>query len=225
MFQKKKESKDKALYAAVRELSELQRISWNAPLIKLPKKIQTGWTKTLVLRDDCRNRKDFAIYQTILDKVKIDVFCRKADFINSNGRPINTGIKIIRTNEWKDLNWPDSYKKYFEFGTFAVETYGRTQYIEGYRYWQRFYFVDKIVPYFITHTQAKLPEVETRIAELKSYIEKHGGWDRYYRYKNGSSGKKGDWDYSQKRFDVVEEIFENQIKDCIIYGNDEERVG
>lgn len=221
MNRKKKEVKLKSLYAAVKELDDLRSITWNAPLIKLPKPIQTGWVKTLTLRDDCKNRKDSHIYSTILEKIKVDVFCRKKDFLDKKGRDINAGVRIIRTNEWKNLGWPEHYKKYFFFGIHEISSWGNsTQYAEGYKFWQRFYFVDKIVPNFITHTRAKLPEVETRIAELESFIVNNGGWEKYYRYKSGHY--QCEKDYTQPRFDMIEEIYENKIRDCLIYGDKDE---
>ncbi len=219
MNRKKKDVKNKALLSAVTEMDALNKITRDAPWIKLPKPIQTGWTKTLDLRDDCKNRSDAHIYREILEKVKVNAFCRKQDFLDRKGYPIKAGVRIIRTNEWEKLGWPEHYKKYFFFGVHEIGSsyFGQTYYAEGYKFWQRFYFVDKVVPHFITHTQAKLPEIETRISELDSFIRNNGGWDAYWHFKRGHVSK--DRSYTQPRFDMMEELVNEEIRDCIVYGH------
>lgn len=221
MNSKKKEAKNKKLYRSVMELDELRKITWNAPWIKLPKPIQIGWIKKFQLRDDCKNRQDSHIYRKIMEHVQVPVFCRKQHFIDKKGQVIKPGIKLIRTKEWNNLGWPDFYKKYFYFGLHEVGTqYGKTHYDEGYKFIQRFYFVDYVIPRFVTHEQAKLPEVETRIRELEKYIENNGGWEAYYHYKKGRTYK--DRDYNQPRFDMVEELKENEIREILKYNDHEQ---
>ena len=220
MNSKKQEAKNKKLYRAVMELDELRKITWNAPLIKLPKPIQFGWTKKLKLRDDCANRKDAHIYRQIMDEIQVPVFSRKQHFIDKKGQSLVPGLRLVRSNEWLKIGWPEHYKKYFYFGLHEVKTSWGTRYDEGYKFIQRFYFVDQIIPRFMTHERAILPEVETRIQELNRFIENNGGWNAYSHYKKGRTYR--DRDYNQPRFNMIEELKENEIREVLTYNTDNE---
>lgn len=214
----KKEEANKKLLAVVAEYCELNKVTRNAPWVKLDKPIQTGWTKHHRLREDCSVRSDAAIFKTILKEIDVPIFCRKQDFMDRKGIIMNAGLRVIRENTWDKLGWPESYKKYFLFGTYLVEWhyettgvptfYSQKKQIVGYKIKQEFYFEQAIKPYFVTHRQPILPEVESRQKELSSYIENHGGWTKYEHIKRGSAYQSRDWsDYNSEWLNKDDEIY------------------
>ena len=182
MLPKKQLQKQKKVYAAVTELCKLNKISWNAPLIPLAKLIQTGWVKGFTLRDDCSRRSDAQVYRTICKQIQAPVFCRKKNFIDKKGKEIKPGFRIIGKGEWDNLGWPEHYKKYFAYDIWSI---GRSHTKEGWGFWRGYYFIEEIKPYFITHQRTKIPEVETRIAELEGFINNNNGWKIFEHYKRG----------------------------------------
>ena len=187
MLQKKQLQKQKEVVAAVIELNKLQKLSWNAPLVPLEKPIQTGWLRTFKLRDDCSRRNDAAAYKTICKEIARSCFCRKQTFLDKKGDEVKPTLRIIGEGEWDKLGWPEYYKKYFAFGNWSIYKYGLKQTVKGWKFWREYYFVDDdITPYFITHQRVKMPDVETRIAELNRFIEQNNGWKTYGHYKKGS---------------------------------------
>ena len=214
----KKEEANKELLAVVREIDELRKIVYDAPWIKLDKPIQTGWTKLHVLRDDCKARADADIFKRILGVIDVPIFSRRKDFKDRHGIVMNAGLRVIRENYWDKLEWPESYKKYFLFGTYLVEWDMETRYVPtyfvnrkhvvGFRMKQEFYFEEIIKPYLVTHRRPILPEIESRQAELDAYIESHGGWSKYEYIKRGSSYQHRDWaDYNSKWLNEDDSIF------------------
>ena len=146
----KKEQDNKKIISTVKELNELNKILRDTPWVKLDKPIQTGWTKCHKLRDDCASRDDADTFKRILDTIDVSVFCRKQDFKDRKGVVMNAGLKVIRENHWVKLNWPESYKKYFLFGTYLVEYdsdsrgyahyYSTKKSVVGFKIKQEFYF-------------------------------------------------------------------------------------
>ena len=199
----KHEDSNKKLLSAVEESYNLSKISRETPWVKLDKPIQTGWLKYHKLRDDCASRYDAQIFNTILSEIDVPVFCRKTDFKDRHGVAMNAGLKVIRQNVWDNLNWPESYKKYFLFGTYLVDwdcDDGRVpcyiqnkKQVTGYKIKQAFYFEEVVKPYFVTHRKPILPEIESRQAELSAFIEKNGGWSKYEYIKKGASYRHRYW--------------------------------
>jgi hypothetical protein len=214
MLIKKQLQERKKVFRAVRDLNKQYEIRSTAKLIPLEKPIQTGWKKRHVLRDDCSRRQDAKVFSTILKVIDVPVFCRRKDFIASDKRTkIKAGLKIIGPGEWDNLDWPEHYKKkYFKYGYWSefnvngINHSSRTFKL-GYAFIYDFYFTEDIQPYFITHRLPKLPEVETRISELKSFITNHGDWGKHFYWKKGTNCDDIDWyDYRERyinRFDDI----------------------
>lgn len=187
-----KKKKDKSILAYVRELDELHKISWNAPLIKLAKPYQNGWTKYFALRDDYTRRADAKAHFDILAEIGGEAFCRKVDFVDRHGKSYGPGLRIIGKNEWEALGWPEHYKKYFSFGIYYENNYNFRSYKEGYKFVRPFCFVEQIRPHFVTHTRTIYPDVESRKQKLRNKFDQERWWDRFNKLKGR---RRGSYDY------------------------------
>lgn len=177
----------KKLFKLDSELNKLQRQRYEAPWVKLPKPIQTGWLKRFRLRDDCTRRSDAHCYSTILKHIGTTAFCRRKDFKYKDNEEIKLKLKIVGVGEWDNLGWPEYWKKkYFMFGTWDIGNRFTSHYIQGYRFFQDFYFEEFIEPYFVTHEQIKIGEIETRIAEIENYFYRENKWPKIDKYVHGS---------------------------------------
>lgn len=190
-----KEKKDKSIIAYVRELDKLNKITREAPLIPLAKPYQNGWTKYLTLRDDYTRRDDAHIFREILRVCGDEVFCRKMDFLDRNGKEYGPNLRLVGKNEFEMLGWTPQYKKHFEFGRFRRETYFGMTYndtIEGYRMIKPFFLIEAIRPHFITHTKTIYPDIESRIAFIRKKFRNQQLWNRYDHLKGRYRGSR-DW--------------------------------
>jgi hypothetical protein len=214
----KKEEANKELLAAVKESNELYKVRRDTPWVKLDKPIHTGWTKCHVLRDDCKARSDADVFKRILGVIDVPIFSRRKDFKVRNGIVMNAGLRVIRENAWDKLEWPESFKKYFLYGAYFVEwdmesRYRPTHYpnkklVVGFKLKQEFYFEEVIKPYLVTHRQPILPDIESRLAELDSFIENNGGWTKWEYLKKGSSYRHRDWaDYNSVWLNKEDQMF------------------
>jgi hypothetical protein len=184
MLANKKESKDKSIFAYVRELNKLHHITWHAPLIKLEKPYQNGWTKYFTLRDDYTRRDDSKAHWDILKVIGTEAFCRKQNFLDRKGKEYGPGLRVIGKNEWDGLKWPEHYKKYFVFGRWHVQhVYGWGGTVEGYKFARPFCFVEAIKPHFVTHIRTHYPEVEARIKYIHNLFEREQLWNRFNKLK------------------------------------------
>lgn len=188
-----KEKRDKGILAYVRELDKLRVLTWNAPLIKLAKPYQNGWTKYFILRDDYTRRTDAQAHVDILKEIGTECFCRKQEFIDRQGKPYGPGLRIIGRNEWESLGWPEFYKKYFSYGLhYQKQIYGRNNAVEGYKFSRDFCFIEALKPHFITHTRTIYPDIESRKAEINNLFDREQYWKRYSRLKGQRKGSS-DW--------------------------------
>ncbi len=187
--------KDKDILAYVRELDKLNKITRDAPLVKLEKPYQNGWTKYLVLRDDYTRRADAHIYIEILKEIGEECFCRKMDFKNYNGQEYGPQLRIVGKNEWEALGWTPQHRKHFEFGRFRRDRYFGMTWggnIEGYRMIKPFFLEEAIKPHFITHVKTIFPEVESRISFIRNKFKNNQLWNRY-DYLKGRKRQSRDW--------------------------------
>ncbi len=186
MLPDKKEKKDKSIIAYVRELDKLHKITREAPVVPLAEPYQNGWTKYLVLRDDYTRRDDAHVFQNIIKTIGEEVFCRKMNFLDRNGKEYGPLLRIVGKNEWEMLGWTAQYKKHFEYGIHRRTRYfGMTwsDTMEGWKMVKPYFLVEAIKPHFITHTKTIYPEVEARIAFIKKKFERNQLWRRFDHIK------------------------------------------
>jgi hypothetical protein len=196
-----KKHKDKSILAYVRELEKLRRLTWYAPVVKLDKPYQNGWTKYFILRDDYTRRTDAHVFHAILKKIGTEAFCRKLTFADRQGKPYGPHLRIIGKNEWEMLGWGEQFRKHFTYGIHnQKEIWGWTKKgIEGYKMTRPFFFVEAIKPHFVTHVRTIIPDVESRIAYINRHFDQEQLWRRYHKLK-GARRHSYDWRCSKDLF-------------------------
>lgn len=222
MLRNKREEKDREIRAAVREMDALQRITWNAPIVKLETPYQNGWLMYHVLRDDYTRRNDAEVFRTILKQIGGISFCRKPSFEGRNGKTYKPSFSIIGENEWKVLGWPEYYKKYFSFGLHRVIynndgfEYGGGHRL-GYKFNRTYCFATAIKPHIVTHIRTVVPEAQTRLAELRNHFDTHNLWKRYWKIKGCGVHYSADYELARKRF--METLGTKEIEQYDKYGD------
>jgi len=205
MLRNKQTDKDKSILKLQRELSRLWQAKWNYPLIEVDVPYQNGWTKSFELRDDISRRTDAAVFKKILKRINSKVFCRTKNFLKRDGTAIPHDLDVIGVNEWEGLGWPEHYKKYFYFGYIIRHR----RIIKCYSFINSYYFVDKIEPHIITHQRVVIPQVESRIAEIRAKMSR-GLWNRLNNLK-GCRRMSDDWRLSKQR--AFEALNTKEIED------------
>ncbi len=223
-----KTKKDKNIYALMREWDKLRDITRDAPLVPLEKPYQNGWIKYFVLRDDYTRRADAHVFKAILKEIGTEVFCRKVDFLDHQGQPYGPGLRVVGRNEWEMLGWTPQFKKHFSFGwhrrenvffglRWADEHFVEGK-IQGYRMSKPFFLVEAIKPHFVTHTKTIYPEIETRMAEIKSQFQHKQLWPRYDKLHGRRW--KGSWDYRLAKSEYLETLGTKEIERYCRYGEE-----
>jgi len=204
----------------LRELYEELRVVWRAwrqaKWVDLEKPIPNGYVKYFVLRDDIARRSDSDTFSKILKVINDHIYCRDVDFkITRNIKKLERNpktkrlfrkqrmieqdipheLRVISRLEWNELNWPESYKKWFTYTNQTYFTsYGFSYVKEGYRFNFPYYFVPKISQHFITRVRLLDEEAEYKEKLLWNKINRDNLWPKIVHMVSGSYGRnKDEW--------------------------------
>ena len=156
-----------------RELSELEKIQSNSNWVELEHPYKKGYYKTFDLRSDIKNREDAWVFYECIELVGTKAWWKNRSFKKKIGKGkyeyINPEFGRISEDVYKTLK--PAVKKYF------------TELSYWEKYWNPFrkvykciapsyYFVDKIIPRWITHRLETESSLERRICEKEDYLKK-----------------------------------------------------
>jgi len=216
----KKQTNDKTLLQMEREVNALYRQKYSMPLIKLAKPIHNGYVRTLVLREDIARSPAGADLERICKRLNVPMYCRRADFkAKKHGKKtfeeIPHAIPPIQERAWDKLNWPEHFKKYFQFATrYYTLAGGYTHSMTGYWFLRDWMFETKVDKHFLTHYREVDPDLESKIAELEKKV-----WgDEKARARltklHGHRGRMADeWNRSEEYHREYLKLVKEQIKE------------
>jgi hypothetical protein len=185
-------TRDKQLLRLEREAWRLRRARHDAPVVPLERPYQRGWIKTYVLADGIDRRRDAPIFRTILAAVNRRVYSRERTFLRRRtGEPIVLQPRVLHVREMEQYGWPPTHRALFELGTWMISDapswirWGRGRSL-GYRLIQIEWLREDVQPHLVTHRQVLLPDVESRLAEIESFLTRTCGRYRLDRLSGRS---------------------------------------
>ena len=194
-----REKEHRKLNKRLRELYTVQRSDfWE----DLPKPRKYGWIKELVLTNDVLRRKDWQIYQEVLEACKVYTWANTKEQLDKrwlvvykNKKPQKPGMKVIKSKEFNKLS--SAAKKFFvkrdSKGWYRDEKYVYDCLLP------RIFFGEKYSRAFVFRVRKINSEVEREIAQIENRME-----HEFY-------------DLEQKRFAFGKEFFRR--KKCITHNN------
>lgn len=205
----KKEKEKKRALALMREANILYKQKYNVAPIKLDKPIHHGYVRSLELRDDVKQRKD---YSKILEVINFlgqkKAYHRNKDFITHNSKKVqieqHAHLKSIvdprfkfyyteahRTIELEKIKSIEKYLWYHSNFYNCECSNEKTLYQNNPKYFRPHYYFkfpwmlkEVTKPHYLTHYTPVYGEIESRLHEI--YTELHN--NHYYeRYNNKRS--------------------------------------
>lgn len=185
-------SRDKRLLALEREANRLYLACRDAPVIPLERPYQKGWMRSFALSPDVRRRPDSQVFAKVLGVVNRRQWCIRREFAYPDGAKMVLRPAIITPREWMRLRWPASHRRLFAFGNWeegdAGEFFPRPWFLPskirrrvfrtGYAVHRPWWLCEVVWPHLITHQRVRLPEIETRLAEIEAELEHAQGRHR-----------------------------------------------
>ena len=169
---------DRRIRAAAREYDELSQRRFT--VIKLDEAIQRGWRRFFVLSEHAERRKDRDILAAILALIGTEQCCRRPDFRTRGRRSrriIEAGqsLRRIGDREWEKLQIPSSWLPYFKIHRYSE--WGRPAFRAEFAHPSLFEF--RVEPFWVWEIREPDPAIETRLEELRRWLELNGGWHRW----------------------------------------------
>ena len=191
-FLYKHHSRDKQLLRLEREAWRLRAARRDAPLVPLERPYQRGWIKTYVFADGIDRRRDAPILRAILAVVNRRVYSRDRSFVHRRtGEPIVLLPRVLHVRVMEHYSWSPQHRALFELGTWLIYDapawirWGRGRAL-GYKLVQTHWLREDVQPHLVTHLQVRLPEVESRLAEIESFLTRTCGRRRLDRLRGRS---------------------------------------
>jgi hypothetical protein len=185
-FLDKYSARDKRLLALEREMNRLNQAHRDAPIIPLERPYQRGRAKFFVLDEEILRRADTAIFRTMLPQINQYVIARDRSFLTKRGQPILLRPRVIPTREWIKLGWPAKQQRFFSYGHWRLdhEPWRSIKWREqarGFKLINLSWIREEVQPHLITHQRVDLPDVRSRLTEIKNHFEFTRGWERLHR--------------------------------------------
>lgn len=202
--------KDKEIRRLVNEFYRLRKATWEAPIVPIEKPYKNGYVKFFTLRDDYTRRVDVHDFKRILSRINNTVFSRNKDFKDKKGVIHSPNLSIIPEKQWQSFDWPEHYKKHFVFGHHTYYYgWGGKGTIYGYKFWREYCFTEKIEPHFVTHQRVVLPEIESRLSEIRAKFSNEQLWERYRSMKGH---KRFSMDYFLEKQHILDSIGTKELE-------------
>ncbi|MCI5058972.1 MAG: hypothetical protein MRY83_22855 [Flavobacteriales bacterium] len=172
----------------IRLRKELNKLYWAKRHLgeyELEKPIRHGWYKFLVLREDISRRKDAKIFQNILDVAGMRVWGRDKKHLDKvwekrarDSRYVSQ-LGIYKLDKKHFGNLMHKAREYFQ-GYERTWTYWRGSDMVYYCRVPSYYYITKYERAYITHRKIHDADLERRIAEIESLMDR----DEYYDISN-----------------------------------------
>ena len=186
-FLNKHAAREKQLRRLDRELWRLRRVDHTTSTLPLEHPRHCGWTKTYVLADGIDRRPDAAIFHAMLAAVNRTAYSAEFTFIHPRTRqPIVLQPRVLHLREMEAYGWPALHRRFFELGTWLNENpptifpprHARSI---GYKLVHTGWLRENIQPRLVTHQRVESSEVESRSAEIRSFMVNTRGWEKLNR--------------------------------------------
>jgi len=169
---------EKQLRALDRERSKLYKQERNLGWVELEEPIIQGWKRYFVLRKDIERSGSKVFFENLLKKINTVQYCHRKDFKKKKRK---CGKKtyfprtqfLLKPSEWYVQKKKFTEKELFYFEERNVYEKGRLTNAKEYIIKEPWRFVLHVRPNIITHIRAKDTELEKRIQEISSYLERN----------------------------------------------------
>ncbi len=173
---------DRRIRAAVREYDQLTRRRFT--VVKLEEPIQRGWRRTYAMTEQALRRHDSETLAEILAVINTVKLCRRSDFQTHEYRgrrlvEIEQPLRFIHDREWYRCGLPERWFGYFDIRHYSE--WGRPAFRADFAFPKLFEL--RIEPYMVSELALPDPSIETRIEELRRFLDLKGGWNRWYHLK------------------------------------------
>lgn len=189
-----KTQSDKELLALERQYYSLWKQKNAAPSILLPKPIQDGFKRHLVLRSDIANRGDSDIFRDILRKVSETQYSKDGSFtyydyklkkkveMEKCFRPLGVGefaqLFEPRLRFMRQTQWTEQHKKWFNKEPktkWWFKGNGWTKSFTGHWFSAPDYYFEWLVePHYLTHYKELDSDLESKLAKINATL-----WDNW----------------------------------------------
>ena len=194
-------SREKEWLALERELKQLWKDQRDAGTLIDIEPYQRGWYRFFVLKDNHKNQKYSRDAQTLLDLVlNVRRYSNRKDFKVWSPKEhdwVSSRQLLHRLTHQEYNKLDERYQKYFQM-TQEYSRYSRR--LETYfEFKHPQWFELKIEPNMISKEWIPDAALESRIAELESYMRRNNVWDRLNRLHGCSTNRRDrDWGYKTK---------------------------
>lgn len=214
---------EKKLIGLKKERWALRRQLWNMGWDPLIPPVQKGWKRFFVLRDDVARSQHAEFFQNILKKINTydwshrkDFMVRKRRFGKKKYEVKGQKLKEPYACEFAKLDLTDKEKEMF-YAEFRFEYWNKGP-VKRYVFSEPWRFVLKVKPNMITKIRKLDPQLESRLQQINSYLERNNYEGKLDRLMRGSyKWKELKWK-NYGRYDE-EDLFQNkslcQIMDMI----------
>jgi hypothetical protein len=169
----------KHLIALHKEEKALRKQKWNLGWEPLVPPVQKGWKRFFVLRDDVARSKAADFYSGILTKINTVEYSHRKDFKRKK-RAFGRKKYVVREQY---LLRPDEY--HFQKAAFTEAEQaqfhaqysfekGRGKFIKRYVFNEPWRFVLRIRPNMIDKVRKQDPELDAKLKEIDTYLERNG---------------------------------------------------
>ena len=190
---RQKKQADKVLIQLAKERRELWEIQSNAPLVRLDKPYQRGWTRSFALTEEVTRRKDAERFKALLKYVQCIHYSQQRHFMekihwrSKRLRPRKHRLKIFTAYTALKLKIPEDLLSYLvtqKRRPISTRSRLRELMFSGYKGQIKVrhphYFISVTEPYMITHRRVALPDVDRRLAEVEFILEQEANRGRLY---------------------------------------------
>jgi hypothetical protein len=176
----------KQLIALNKEEKLLRQQRCNLGWEPLVPPVQKGWKRLFVLRTDVARSKHSEFYAGILAKINTTLWCYRKDFMKKK-RVFGRKKYVVREQyllkphecHFEKLKFTEAQRAQFHEEWFYEK--GRGRFIKRYVFNEPWRFVSKVQPNMIDKIRKIDPQIDARLKEIDTYLEKTG--HKYKMYK------------------------------------------
>lgn len=216
----KQKNDARQLRALYEKYQELNRIIWSQPKVTLPRPIQIGFKKSLVLREDIARRDDARVFHTILNKLNCTIYSKNQEFkvyTRKNNKLFATDRehvpRTLSRYEFEKWNPPPAIAKHFVHSKVTHVTKYGSYVTEHYSFITPWMFrPGPIEPHFKTEATVFHPEAESELGEIKRKMDSINFWEKARKMLKHHHSKEFRGTLEDKMF---KEFLEEQIQEAI----------
>ncbi len=196
------EDRDKQLLALHWEQNELRHQQRNLGWIELNPPVVRGWKRYFVLRPDVAKSKHADFFESILQKINTVQYSHRKDFKIKKRKwrkkvYVTKEQALLQPEEYhfNKLNFTEKEKQWFaEVISFDKN---KRRFVKNYVFVEPWRFVLRVRPNIITKTKVRDEAIESRIQQIRNYIERNNLRGRISHLTDGHSYSR--WNEERKR--------------------------